>query len=83
MRLTVTANPTPKTARLWVATGPTRDFRKATVDGEAGDDRQGDGDGLEPPTEGCKAFFGELDYEIDGIRYHLCTQMRVAGKPKP
>jgi hypothetical protein len=22
-------------------------------------------------------FFGELDYEIDGLRYHLSTQVRM------
>jgi hypothetical protein len=35
-----------------------------------------------PPAEGWLAFFGELDYEIEGIKYHLCTQMRVAGPGK-
>jgi len=33
------------------------------------------------PKEGCLAFYGELEYEIDGIRYQLSTQLRVAGKP--
>ncbi len=84
MRLTVTAKPAPTAARLWVAKAPTRDFRNAkweerpativgeTVTGE-----------VNAPTDGCTAFFGDLDYEMDGIKYHLCTQMRVAGKAKP
>ncbi len=38
---------------------------------------------VDPPADGCEAFFGVLDYEIDGIKYHLCVQMRVAGKAKP
>jgi hypothetical protein len=29
------------------------------------------------PQIGREAFFGELDYEIDGLRYHLSTQMRL------
>src|SRR5262249_26192661 len=33
------------------------------------------------PKEGCLAYYGELEYEIDGIRYQLSTQLRVAGKP--
>jgi hypothetical protein len=30
-----------------------------------------------PLNKGHVAFFGELDYEIDGLRYHLSTQMRM------
>ena len=30
-----------------------------------------------PPENGHLAFFGELDYEIDGLRYHLSTQVRM------
>jgi PhoPQ-activated pathogenicity-related protein len=81
LRLTVHCHPAPVAARLWVAHAPTRDFRKAkwvaqpatlqgsTVIGE-----------VAPPSEGFVAFYGELDYEIDGLRYHLSTQLRIAGK---
>jgi PhoPQ-activated pathogenicity-related protein len=83
LRVSVEASPAPSAARLWVATAPTRDFRqsswieksafisKNTVTGE-----------VTPPAEGCLAFYADLGYEIDGIPYHLCTQIRVAGKPK-
>jgi hypothetical protein len=30
-----------------------------------------------PPEKGHVAFFGELDYEIGGLKYHLSTQVRV------
>ena len=85
MRLTVTAKPAPLAARLWVARAPTRRLPQGEVGGTAGDHRQPDRHGrlVEAPTDGCTAFFGDLDYEIDGIKYHLCTQMRVAGKAKP
>jgi PhoPQ-activated pathogenicity-related protein len=82
LRLTVEASPAPKAARLWVAAAPTRDFRKAkweerkaTVgkDGVVGE--------AEPPKEGCVALYGDLDYEIGGLTYHLCTQVRIAGEP--
>ena len=33
---------------------------------------------ITPPEKGHLAFFGELDYAIDGLRYHLSTQMRMA-----
>jgi PhoPQ-activated pathogenicity-related protein len=84
MRLTVTAKPAPTAARLFTATGPTRDFRKAKwIEKPATIDKETVTGLVYPPTEGCEAFFGVLDYEIDGIKYHLCTQMRVAGKAKP
>ncbi len=71
-------------ARLFVATSPTRDFRKATwAAAPATIDKETVTGLVDPPTDGCEAFFGVLDYEIDGIKYHLCTQMRVAGAPKP
>jgi PhoPQ-activated pathogenicity-related protein len=81
LRLTINANPAPVAARLWVAHAPTRDFRQAkwteqtvTLNGSrvVGE--------VAPPTEGFVAFFGELEYEIDGLRYYLSTQMRIAGK---
>jgi PhoPQ-activated pathogenicity-related protein len=83
LRLTIDADAAPAGARLWVAGASTRDFRKArwneqkaeitktTIVGE-----------VDPPAEGCEAFYAELDYEIDGIKYHLCTQIRIAGQPK-
>jgi PhoPQ-activated pathogenicity-related protein len=82
LRLRVTATPAPKAARLWVATAPTRDFReakweerKATLgaDGMVGT--------VEPPKEGCLAFYGDLEYEIGGLKFNVCTQIRIAGEP--
>ena len=84
MRLTVTAKPAPTAARLYAATAPTRDFRKAIWEERpATIDKQTVTGLVDPPADGCEAFFGVLDYEMDGIKYHLCTQMRVTGKPKP
>ena len=60
---------------------PTRDFRKATWSeqrpasewqGRAGRRPRGPA-----PRTGYAAFFGELDFEIDGIRHQLSTQVRV------
>ncbi len=83
LRLMVEASPVPKAVSLWVATAPAHDFResrweerKATLtrDGMIGE--------VARPAEGCVAFYGDLEYEIDGLRYHLCTQIRIAGEPK-
>jgi PhoPQ-activated pathogenicity-related protein len=82
LRLKVEASQAPRAARLWVATGPTRDFREAQwkehkstlkKDGMVGE--------VEPPKEGCLAFYGDLEYEIGGVKFNLCTQIRVAGEP--
>jgi PhoPQ-activated pathogenicity-related protein len=80
LRLTVTSNPGPKSAKLWVATAETRDFRESkweptpmTVNGQVVK-------GEAPrPSKGYVALVGDLEYEIDGIRYHLSTQVRQTG----
>jgi PhoPQ-activated pathogenicity-related protein len=84
MRLSVEASPAPKAARLWVATADTRDFRKATwKERKMSEAKEGQLVGeVEPPAEGFLAFYGEMEYEIDGIKYTLCTQIRIAGKEK-
>jgi PhoPQ-activated pathogenicity-related protein len=81
MRLTVEADPPPSGARLWQALAPTQDFRRSpwtehpvkidggTIVGEAA-----------APAEGYSVFYIELDYSLDGLPYHLSTQVRVAGK---
>jgi PhoPQ-activated pathogenicity-related protein len=83
VRLTVEGSPAPKGARLWVAKASTRDFReskweerKATL----GKDGMVSGE-VDAPKEGCLAVYGDLDYEIGGVKFNLCTQIRVVGEP--
>jgi len=83
LRLNLDADPAPTGARLWVATAPTRDFRQARWNEHKVDLAKNKMMGeVNAPAEGCLAFYAELDYEIDGIKYHLCTQIRIAGEPK-
>jgi PhoPQ-activated pathogenicity-related protein len=83
LRLTVTCKPVPLAARLWVAEAPTRDFRKAEWKERPATLKEGTVTGLvEPPATGCLAFYGEVEYELDGLRYDLSTQLRIAGKPE-
>jgi hypothetical protein len=35
------------------------------------------------PEESYVAFFGELDYEIDGVKYRLSTQLQMTGRAMP
>ena len=81
LRLAVTGEPAPGAGRLWVARAPTRDFRKAKWESQPLSMKDGKLLGeIEPPAEGFLAFYGEVDYTMDEIKYHLSTQMRVAGK---
>jgi PhoPQ-activated pathogenicity-related protein len=83
LSLTVEARPAPRAARLWVARAPTKDFRKATWQEQAATLQGGTARGqVTPPAEGFVAFFAELDYEVNGLVYHLSTQIRLAGKGK-
>jgi PhoPQ-activated pathogenicity-related protein len=82
LRLTVAATGEPKSATLWVAKAPTRDFREATwVEQKATLGKSGMVGAVEPPKEGCLAFYGDLEFESQGVRHHLCTQIRIAGEP--
>jgi PhoPQ-activated pathogenicity-related protein len=77
-RLTVTADPAPRAARLWVAHAKTRDFRPATWEERPLEVVKGRVVAtVAPPPTGYTAFFAELEYEIDGIRHPLSTQIRV------
>jgi PhoPQ-activated pathogenicity-related protein len=83
LRLTVEATPAPRAARLWVAQAPTLDFRRATWHEQPATVKGGTVQGeVAPPADGCLAFFAELDYEVNGMMYHLSTQLRIAGTPK-
>jgi PhoPQ-activated pathogenicity-related protein len=84
LRLRVTCKPGPRGARLWVAEAPTRDFRKADWKERPAANHDGTVVGeVEPPKTGCLAFYGEVDYEFEGMPYTLSTQLRIAGKPVP
>jgi PhoPQ-activated pathogenicity-related protein len=78
LRLTIEATPAPAGARLWVAQAPTQDFRRAKWREQAVTLSKSIVHGeVTPPAEGYLAFYGELDYEIDGLKYHLSTQVRM------
>jgi PhoPQ-activated pathogenicity-related protein len=80
LRVSARAEPAPKGARLWVAHAPTRDFRKAEWKEQPATLADGTVAGLvERPKEGYVAFFAEMDFEIDGLKHPLSTQLRVVG----
>jgi PhoPQ-activated pathogenicity-related protein len=79
LRLTVDASPKPKAARTWTARSDSNDFRESRWESSV----------LEPgttmkseaprPEKGRIAFFADLDYEVDGVTYHLSTQIGQQG----
>jgi PhoPQ-activated pathogenicity-related protein len=82
MTLTVDAEPAPKAARVWSTTAATHDFRKSkwtAKELETGKTLRAE---MATPDEGLVVFFIETEYEIEGLRYFLSTQLRIAGKDK-
>ncbi len=79
--LSMTSSDQPKSARVWVATSDTRDFRKSRWTAR---DVDFDADGklaqclIPPPAKGFLAYYGEVEYEFAGLPWSLSTQVRVA-----
>lgn len=77
----VTCSSKPSAARLWMVDAPTRDFRKEKwVEREAKFTNSGIEGGVEFPDKGCRAFFVEVDFPMDGLTCRFCTQVRVIEK---
>ncbi|GBD35802.1 hypothetical protein HRbin36_00917 [bacterium HR36] len=70
-------------ARLWVAEAPTRDFRNALwkVQELAEKTPRHFVASVSIPEKGCRAFFGELEFQENGQTYWLSTQMQIIGTP--
>jgi PhoPQ-activated pathogenicity-related protein len=76
--LTVKATAAPTAARVWVVDAATRDFRKATWSARAATIAGTTVTAaVEPPEKGFRAFYAELDYDLDGLTYRVCTKVRV------
>jgi PhoPQ-activated pathogenicity-related protein len=81
--LTIHAEPAPRSARLWTARSETRDFREARWESSpmaAGTTITGN---VRTSRNGHLALFGELEYEVDHIPYHLTTTFFEPGITSP
>jgi PhoPQ-activated pathogenicity-related protein len=80
LRLHVRSSPEPKSARLWIARSDTRDFRDSRWEPTPmlinGSVIKGE---VARPGQGFIALVGDLEYEVEGIPYHLSTQIRQTG----
>lgn len=78
LHLAVTAEPAPKEVRVWHASAATKDLRDSRWEAREVSPADGKIDITEErPTTGASAYFAELAYEIDGLSYSLCTQLRL------
>ncbi len=76
LQLSVTSNPPPKSAQLWTARSDSLDFRKSPWTAspiKPGASMFGE---VARPTKGNVALLADFEYEIDGLSYHLSTQVR-------
>lgn len=81
-RVTITSNPKPTKASLWVARSQTKDFRDAKWESQPMSEAAGQFVGeVEKPTQGYLALFAEPTYEMDGRVFTLSTQLRIVGAP--
>jgi PhoPQ-activated pathogenicity-related protein len=81
--LTLKTDPPPKATRVWMTESNTLDFRKSKwVESETKIDKGAICSECVCPKEGYRAFFAECEFEIEGLRYYLSTQLRVVGKGK-
>jgi PhoPQ-activated pathogenicity-related protein len=78
-RLEVNSGATAGTVRVWKAESKTRDFRKARweVDPSARPPAV-----VTAPDTGFRAFYAETEYEMDGQKFTLCTQVRILEAKK-
>jgi hypothetical protein len=84
LRLAVKASPAPKEVSVWRCAGPTKDLRNARWESKPIAMTDGKAEVLETrPDGGVVCFYADCAYEIDGIAYNLCTQVRMVSSEDP
>src|SRR5205085_5366501 len=77
-RLSVESDAKPTAVRVWRADSETRDFRKARwTEEKAASPAE-----VTAPEKVFRAFYAESEYEADGLRFTLCTQLRILEAKK-
>lgn len=80
LSLSVKADIPPASARVWIATSDTRDFRKSKWSPTAIDAKEGVySHDLPRPSAGYAAMFAEVKFLLDGKPAYLCTNVRMIG----
>ena len=80
---TVDGGPDTKSIRLWQADSDSRDFRKAKWTGaEVPQSKNSAKIQFDRPKTGFRAAFAECEYDLDGLKYTLSTQIRILEPAK-
>ncbi len=78
LRLTVTSTPTPREMHVWRSTAPTKDLRDSHWESRAVEVKDVSTEIFESrPASGVACFYADCSYEIDGLPFTLCTQLRL------
>lgn len=80
LRISVQTKSPPQGGRVWFATCENHDFRRCTWQSQPADVTAAGKlviGQIKPPAQGCLALYGEVDYDIDGLKFTLSTQVRV------
>jgi PhoPQ-activated pathogenicity-related protein len=81
--LTIHADPAPQAARIWTARSQSRDFREARWESAPLKPGETITRYVPPEKSGNLVLFGELEYLIDGIPFHLTTSFLEPAQDKP
>ncbi len=76
LSLTVESDTLPKSVQLWEASSDSLDFRKSKWTASTVPNAKSMTFQRTRPERGNIAFFADLGYEVDGLPYHLSTQIR-------
>ena len=77
LTLAIECSSKPKAARLWVARSESKDLRQSKWNSRPLSERDGRFVGtVAKPDRGHVAFYGELQFDLDGLPYSLCTLVR-------
>lgn len=79
---TIRSSPAPLAARIWTARSQNRDFRESKWDGsplKPGETMAYHGQAV---SSGRLACFGEVEYQVNGIPFHLTTTFYEPGLEK-
>jgi PhoPQ-activated pathogenicity-related protein len=84
VKVEVSAEGTATSQRFWTAEADTRDFRKSFwKDNGSGGSKPGTfAYGIKQPAEGDRAGFVETEFELDGLKFNLSTQLRILEAKK-
>lgn len=78
-KLEVTSATKPVALRIWTAEAETRDFRKARWSEDKAAKFPAE---VRAPEKGYRAFFAETEYDLDGLKFTLSTQIRILEAKK-